>query len=559
MNTDQHSIVGLRGAALRVLEPARALLIVFSAVTLGTSEFIINALTSEDVLPIAAGPLVIVILAVIVIPTALLFAVDRVLASGVGSEKGLRIFRTALFVASAALILRQIQLYYGSARQLSEALESAHPLILLGVMVLVLAAVTRFCVRAYRGVSLFFLYASPVAILLLAILPYRGSVSDPLPDYYINEVQRPAEAQSAPPVFVIVFDELSYDVLLRDGEIDEDRFPNFAALAADSALFTNASTNYFHTTFALPSLIDQIKPLTDSFEMRMYLQYDYAERSYQADCGVVFTCRGVRRLSEQQSDQLVANLVLRTVYGPVPDLFGQALDRPAGLVVDSLRTSYPSADERGLHLFSKDHFDTFLGDIRVGESEGRIYLFHSMLPHYPFVFDETGNAHNSSANSFWADNSSFDAVYQNYRQQVGFSDSLLGDFLDRLERESLYDDAVIVVTADHGMRPIQPVGSSAIDVDRRTAQVPLLIRAPNLEPRVLDVDYQHIDFGATLTDVLGMPAPSESSGISAFAGERPEREKVFYVDYRNRMYWTYVYSEEEGAWEVRDVTEGPLG
>ena len=73
--------------------------------------------------------------------------------------------------------------------------------------------------------------------------------------------------------------------------------------------------------------------------------------------------------------------------------------------------------------------------------------------------------------------------------------------------------------------------------------LPLVIHAPGLDSRVSDVDYQHIDFGSTLRDVLGLP-PSGAKGVSAFSEERPQRDKVIIVDGRR-----YVYSEEDDSWQ----------
>jgi arylsulfatase A-like enzyme len=73
--------------------------------------------------------------------------------------------------------------------------------------------------------------------------------------------------------------------------------------------------------------------------------------------------------------------------------------------------------------------------------------------------------------------------------------------------------------------------------------VPLVIRAPGLSSRASDVDYQHLDFGPTLTDVLGLPPPNDAEGVSAFSEERPQRDKVF-----REAFEVYIYSEEDDSW-----------
>jgi arylsulfatase A-like enzyme len=78
-----------------------------------------------------------------------------------------------------------------------------------------------------------------------------------------------------------------------------------------------------------------------------------------------------------------------------------------------------------------------------------------------------------------------------------------------------------------------------------TPRVPLIIHAPTLEEHgvIFDVEYQHYDFGPTLHDVLELPPPEDTQGVSAFAEERPERVKTFYI-------WGlgFYYDEETGEW-----------
>ncbi|MDO8532506.1 MAG: DUF3024 domain-containing protein, partial [Dehalococcoidia bacterium] len=44
-------------------------------------------------------------------------------------------------------------------------------------------------------------------------------------------------------------------MLFKDGQIDRERFPSFAALGGDSAVFTNATSNYGMTALSIPSFL----------------------------------------------------------------------------------------------------------------------------------------------------------------------------------------------------------------------------------------------------------------------------------------------------------------
>src|SRR5829696_890382 len=82
---------------------------------------------------------------------------------------------------------------------------------------------------------------------------------------WIGDEEPASSAQRHPPVVVVVFDEFPTDDLLGPGgQIDAERFPNFAELASMSTWFPNGHTVYDSTFKAVPSILDGRlpKPLT---------------------------------------------------------------------------------------------------------------------------------------------------------------------------------------------------------------------------------------------------------------------------------------------------------
>ncbi|HKZ51443.1 MAG TPA: sulfatase-like hydrolase/transferase [Dehalococcoidia bacterium] len=535
------------------VELMHALLVIFSAVSLGTIEFIRHAIPAKHVLQVPTTATVYTVLLVQVAPTAVLFVGDRIIAFFDRSGRALRIYRTVLFVGAVTLFLRQFQLYSGPGDGLTSSIAALGPVVSAAVALVALGIVIWLCVSWYSGLTVFFYYMSPVAIAMTAILPYQAALPGQPLEAYATEVARPADSQASPPVFIIILDELSYDALVKDGEIDAASFPSFAALAGEGTWFTNAAANFFRTWFAVPSIIDAVRPLSDQFEVRLYSQFGLVEDGYRAECGKVFTCRGVHYVAEKHPGLLAANLALRSLYQATPRMLEQALARPLGLLVDSLGSTYPSADPDGFQIYTKEQFDVFLGDIDSHQSPGRIYLLHSMVTHFPFAFNEHGKASRAPLTTVGAEKDvDFAALYEKYRKQAMFADSQLGAFMEKLRQEEIYDRAVIIVTADHGLRarPVLPL-PEPIELDHLTTQIPLLIRAPGMDSRLSDVDYQHIDFGPTLWDVLGRPPLEGAQGVSAFSAERPVRDKVFWVDD-----WAYFYSSEDLAWHLGGLAAG---
>ena len=136
-----------------------------------------------------------------------------------------------------------------------------------------------------------------------------------------------------------------------------------------------------------------------------------------------------------------------------------------------------------------------------------------MVPHFPYIFNADGTRHKAINVSFLDPSADPVAVYRNYRIQVQYVDNILGRFVLKLKAENLYDNSVIVVTADHAL-------GAGPELSR--VHIPMMIRAPGLEPRWTDIEYQHIDFVPTLLGILNIPLEPDHglSGKSVF-GQRP--------------------------------------
>ena len=505
-----------------------AALIVFSAVSLATLEFLKNVYSAEDIALIRKTTVVYMIVLVQVLPALVLLGADRLIAARYGSGRRLRVFRSVLFVVALLLILRQLQLYWGPAEDFTDSVSSLSLALLVLLELTILAAVIGLAIWLFRGLAMFFAYMSPVAIAMTFLIPFQVPTGGSVPGTFDLEVASASKSESQPAVFILVFDGLGYDMLLdEEGKLDAESFPNIAALAQDGVSFTNATTNDQRSIRVLPHIIDPVNSLREDFDIRLYTHYRELEQLYINDCGRVMTCRGVAYLTENDQLRVAGNLVLRSFYQATPERVETAISRPMGWLMDRMGWANPSVDGRGGHLFTKRQFTIFLDDIKSGTALGRIHLLHLLLPHDPFAFNEDGTAQASRTSN---------------RQQAMYVDVLVGKVVSKLKREGLYDEAVVIVTGDHGLRIVVPTP----DMPPPTSipHVPLVIHAPSLNSDVSDVDYQHIDFGPTLTDVLGLPPPNDSEGISAFSEERPQRDKV-YCAYG----LTFVYNEKDESWQ----------
>jgi len=526
-----------------------AALIIFSAVSLASLEFMKNAFPlAEDWVLVPKTTVVYMIVLVQLLPALALLCADRLIAARYGAGRFQRVFRSVLFVVALMLILRQLQLYWGPASDFADSVSSSGLILVVLVNLTILAAIIGLAIWLFRGLAMFFAYMAPVAIAMTFLIPFQAPTRGSLPETFSREVVTATQTESQPAVFVLVFDALGYDVLLGEGTLDDTghfpnigydlllekgtldagSFPNIAALAEDGVWFTNATTNDIHSVNVLPNLIDPAISVAENYNIRLYSQYLRLEQLYINDCGEVMTCRGRLYLTENEQLRVARDLALRAFYQATPKWVERSISGPMGWLLDSLGWAFPPVDRAGGHLLTKRQFDVFLDDIKGQTALGRIHLLHLILPHDPFIYNEEGEVLTSRTS---------------YQQQSIFVDVLVGRLISKLKREGIYEDSVIVLTGDHGWRTIYPTPD--IPPIQPIPHVPLVIRAPGLGSYVSDVDYQHIDFGHTLMDILGMPPPNDAEGVSAFSEERPQRDKVF-----RQFDSTYIYSEEDGSWYV---------
>ena len=130
--------------------------------------------------------------------------------------------------------------------------------------------------------------------------------------------------------------------------------------------------------------------------------------------------------------------------------------------------------------------------------------------------------------------------YHRYLLQVGYVDTLLGRLVARLREVGRYDDALLVVAADHGgsLQPghsfRQPTDSSFADV----AAVPLFIKRPaQRRGAMVDANVEVIDIVPTVAAELGIELPWPADGTNVLdPAHAPRPSKVmFYEGARRKL------------------------
>lgn len=104
-----------------------------------------------------------------------------------------------------------------------------------------------------------------------------------------------------------------------------------------------------------------------------------------------------------------------------------------------------------------------------------------------------------------------------YDTGIRYVDEWLGKIIARLKRMGIYDETIIVVSADHG----ENIGELNVWGDHQTADhitcnIPLIIRYPGLDNggRVDTALHYHFDWAATMIELLGGTVPGNWDGVS---------------------------------------------
>lgn len=415
--------------------------------------------------------------------------------------------------------------------------------------ILVAAAYARF-----GSVRLFATGLAPCLIVFPAVFLASGTIRSlvfpgPPPPPAAVHVGAPA------PVVFVVFDEFATTALFDERrEIDDVRYPNFAALARGSTWYRNATTVADFTTIAVPAILTGRYPDRNSLPVAT----EYPQN--------LFTLLGgTYRLRVVESGTDLCALPqcgapgrrAKASRAPVSDRI-TALLEDVGVIYlhvllpPSLRRHLPPLAEqwkKGMRpqnvilmagkLTRESGFEGFLRSLEPSASP-TLYFLHVQLPHQPYRYLPSGQSYWGSGylpgktiHWTWQDDPvAVSEAWRRHLLQVGFVDRLLGKLVDRLRAVDLYDRSLLVVTADHGVcfRPgdgqrfLTPTNYDCL------MPVPLFVKRPRqAEGTVDDRNVQTIDIVPTLADTLGIeiPWPVDGRSLLDSAAREPAEKMIF--------------------------------
>ena len=438
---------------------------------------------------------------------------------------------------------------------------------------------------ALRRIARVAAIAAPVVVgLFLLATPARG-IALPTEQQAVDVVA----GDTLPPVVFVIFDELPVASLLdRSGEIDPALFPAFAGLAGDATFFRNTTTVHPTTVDAVPAALSgtyakpSSLPVAGDFPTNLLalLQGSHTVRAAEPLSDLCTTmCRTFGSdASEGSVGELVHDLEVVAAHLVVPEAFAERLpavdaawrgfappategkrasakpEAKAGKALDPAekRAAVQARNRRQRAKLGArapgpaspaGSFRRFLPNITPAP-DPTVHFLHTLLPHRPWLYLPDGRRHTTrelhdrrgepaSDGRVWVDQPwPVAQAHQLHLLQIQFTDRLLGRLISRLKDQGLYDRAVIVVTADHGVSMIP--GTSGRDLEAgsfgQLGSVPLLIKAPGQQqPEVNDRPLETVDILPTILDLMDVEPPAGLDGRSAFTPGPDRTERVAYA------------------------------
>ena len=153
--------------------------------------------------------------------------------------------------------------------------------------------------------------------------------------------------------------------------------------------------------------------------------------------------------------------------------------------------------------------------------------------------------------------------HNQYVGEIAYTDSQIGRLLEALEQRRLLDRTVVIVTADHG----ESLGGHG-ERDHRiflyedVVRVPLIVRAPGLQPIRVGEVVRLTDLMPTILESLGVPSPPVDgvSLVDLMSGRRSDLNLEAYSEslYPERLGWSALRALRRGQFKLIEAPRPEL-
>jgi hypothetical protein len=416
---------------------------------------------------------------------------------------------------------------------------------------------------AYRvgSVRLFLTVVSPAAV----IFPLVFAIATP-----VSRLLWPRQAGHAvgtfarrPPIVLVIFDEMStFTMLGPDGRIDRQRFPNLAGLTDTSTWFPNAVSAFPYTMFAIPAiatgaapdpgrgLLPTVGDYPDNLFTWLGGAYDlHVAEPITALCPPAFC--GIS--ADANRRMLASDLVVLYLHSVMPRDFAathlpslgyswKGFGGPVALPITEPQRAAFRADivfDEASEAGRPEAFRSFVAGVERDDAPS-LHFVHSLLPHDPYQHVASGRVYTQPA---LTSGLSKDIVWnkdpwivemgrRRHIEQERFADKLLGELVNKLKEEDLFDRALVIVTSDHGgaFVPGEPHRTATPATYKELIATPLLVKLPHQHTAAVDPrPASGLDIVPTIAQVVGTRVPWRVDGASLLSERAPTRPTTVYA------------------------------
>jgi len=353
-------------------------------------------------------------------------------------------------------------------------------------------------------------------------------------------------------VLLITIDSLRTDHVSCLG-YDRRTTPHIDNLAQTGCLFTQAIVNGSPTPSSFPSL------LTSSYPS-MYGYNPHLSKS-RTTVAEVLRAKGYNTAAFHSNPYLSRYYGYDRGFDTFEDfMFSKLVHRRHGLIDRFknmiIKYTSPNFPPRRIYLFTKGfikkrrnyihHINTKVKTADVinenavlwlGQNTGNFFIWiHYMDAHFPYIVPDKylnqlqiegvikSKTIELSREMRWKQLKGLVSVSKEdlqmlvdlYDGGIRYADDAVGSLLMELSKAGVYDDTLIIITADHG-EEFHEHGNLCHrpKLYDELIRVPLIIKCPGMdEGVVIDHQVQHLDIVPTILDILGIEKPINFQGTS---------------------------------------------
>ncbi len=399
----------------------------------------------------------------------------------------------------------------------------------------------------------FLMVLTPAPLVFLALFISSSGISK-LVFASAPKVQKThVSAKTKTPVVLIVFDEFTPVSLMdRNERIDGKRYPNFAALARTSTWYRSATTVQWLTEVAVPAIFTGILPPPHKKLLPIYS--DHPNNVFTL-LGGGYHVHGVESLTHMCPASICKEEKGAASGQAVQDTTG-SLANDAGVVYLHLVLPPPYSDRipqisDSWGNFGQAEHETEVRTTHSGpllpcarnvcrftstfRNDGRpnAYVLHTLLPHVPYLYLPSTKAYTIEVpilrgirQGVWKQTWPALQSYQRYLLQVEYTDRALGYMMRRLRAAGIFDKALVIALADHGVsfRHEQPRRYPTPGNLQDIAFVPLFVKLPHQHRgRIDDGLARTVDVVPTIARYLHVRIPWHVDG-KPLVGRRLPRD-----------------------------------